>query len=239
MSKTVQLVETILVGPLELGALINAWTMKSAQAEKDGHNFATGAFSETLPGLAKATAEGAGFYQALAVTSDPDRTLFARGETLIGATQTRPMVTGDTAWFSRMETLDYTVGLQVGELKAMSFSATGTSPLIRGVVLDSAAVTATGNGTGVDLGAVTTGHAAYLGLWVNALTGSPTLDVTVGSDDNSGFTTPTTRFTAAQMTGKGWQFIKLAGPVTDAWWRATRTFGGSGSITYALALGII
>lgn len=133
---------------------------------------------------------------------------------------------------------------QVGEMSASTLQMQGRSgdPLVKGTLLHATgtARTATGNGTGRQLGAAASGESVYGALHVTAASGtSPTLDVVVQSDDNSGFTTPTTRLTFSQATGATAQWQSAAGPITDDWWRITYTIGGtSPSFTFAVNVGI-
>ena len=54
-----------------------------------------------------------------------------------------------------------------------------------------------------------------------------TLDVIVESDDNAGFTTPTTRITFTQVTTTPISYLSsLAGSVTDTYWRMKWTISG-------------
>lgn len=133
------------------------------------------------------------------------------------------------------------VGGSVGDMAADSLSLQGKSgsPLVQGTILLSAASakTSTGTGTGRQLGAVAAGEKVYGAL--NVVSASGTLDVTVESDDNSGFTSATTRLTFPQATavGDGWQTAD--GAITDDWWRVSYTIGGgSPSFKFQVLVGI-
>lgn len=131
-----------------------------------------------------------------------------------------------------------------GALAPFTMTANGRSePLVRGTVLHptSTARTASGNGTGRQLGAVTASQRIYLALHVLAISGAPTFSVVLESDDNAGFTSPTTRITSANYsaaTGSEWQ--SAAGAVTDDYWRVkwTVTGGTNPSITFLAVAGI-
>jgi len=133
---------------------------------------------------------------------------------------------------------------EVGELvpyEAQLVSRTG-APLIRSEVMHDTdtARTATGNGSGSQIGALATAQdSMYLALHVIAASVADTLDITVESDDNSGFTSATTRITAVQATAVSAQYLSVAGPITDDWWRIVFTIGGTApSFTFAALLGI-
>ena len=73
---------------------------------------------------------------------------------------------------------------------------------------------------------------------MHATTSSPTLDVIIESDDNGSFSSATTRITHTQATAATSEFLSVAGAVTDDYWRASWTFGGTGTITFAVIIGI-
>lgn len=120
-------------------------------------------------------------------------------------------------------------GKAVGELLGFTLEAEANSPLVRATLMATGAKSATGNGTGVNLGAVSATQKLYGGLHVVAASGTtPTLDVIVQSDDNSGFSSPTTRMTFSQATGITALYPTPApGAITDTWWRMRWTLGGS------------
>jgi len=68
---------------------------------------------------------------------------------------------------------------------------------------------------------------------------TPTLDVTIESDDAEGMASATTRLTFTQATATTSEWQELAGAVTDDWWRAAWTIGGgSPSFTAVVVVGI-
>jgi hypothetical protein len=119
-----------------------------------------------------------------------------------------------------------------GELSSRSFG--------RGRIMTiAAAATATANGTGRLLRAISATKKAFATLHVTAVDGTtPTMDVIIQSDDNSGFTSATTRGTFTQITEAGSQLIAIDGAVADTYWRAQYTIGGTDpEFTFAVALG--
>ena len=138
----------------------------------------------------------------------------------------------------------YNFGAAIGEVFPFGFDAEGSAgdPLVAGMLMHDAARTATGNGIGQQLGAIAAAtNSIYGALHVTAVSGSsPTLDLTVESDDNSGFTSASVRMTYTQATGLTSQWKELAGPITDDWWRVVYTIGGgSPSFDFAFVLGIV
>lgn len=193
---------------------------------------------QRLGGLKTVTAQHEGFFDA-----DPfDAALFSR----IG-TPDVPMsfasddaTEGSTAYSFLAELAEYSPGGAVGEMFAFSVGAEASGSLIRGTLMHDAARTTTANGTAQQLGVVSATQTLYGALHVVAASGTtPTLDVTVESDDAMGFATPTTRLTFAQKTAIGSEWLTLAGPVTDDWWRIAWTIGGgTPSFTFVVFLGI-
>lgn len=113
---------------------------------------------------------------------------------------------------------------------SIDMNATGVR-MVRGQVMGVGTKTVTGQSAAgfQRVGGLVTGLTLYAALHVVAAAGTtPTLNVIVESDDNSGFTTPTTRLTFPQFTtsvGSSWQ--SLAGPVTDDFYRMKWTITGT------------
>ena len=130
----------------------------------------------------------------------------------------------------------------VGDLLPFELSGNAAhSELIKGVVEGVGTKTATANSTGTQIGALSATQTLYAGLHVIAYSGtSPTLDVKVQSDDNSGFSSATDRITFTQNTGSiEAQWGSVNGAVTDDYWRTVMTIGGTGpSFTLYVTLGI-
>ena len=178
------------------------------------------------PGLATARLQHEGHWRAGG--SGPDDAIFSRIGTPNVVTTLCPEsgAVGEVAYTFRAMHPEYSLGGQVGELTPFSVSAEGDEGIapVRGTVLNAAgSVTASGNGTGVEIA----GGASYAALHVLSASASDTLDVTVESDINGSFPSPVTVATFSQMsdTGSGWQAISGAG--ADTWFRVSYTLGGT------------
>lgn len=131
-----------------------------------------------------------------------------------------------------------------GDLAPFNLRAVGKgNPLVRGQVMHptTSARSSSGNGTGYQLGALSASQSIFLALHVTAISGAPTFAVILESDDNSNFTSATTRITSANYsasTGSEWQY--LTGAVTDDYWRVRWTVSGgsSPSISFLAVVGI-
>lgn len=90
---------------------------------------------------------------------------------------------------------------------------------------------ATGSSAGYQLGAVGASQSVYASLHAYSYAGTtPELVVTLESDDNSGFTSATTRATFTTVGEAISSELKtVAGAITDDYWRLTWTLTGSGA----------
>lgn len=151
-------------------------------------------------------------------------------------------VEGSVAYMLRAAAADYTPGGAIGEIGrfAVSAEASAGEKLVRGTILLDGTKTVTGVGTAFQLGAVGATQKLYASLHVFAASGTtPTLNVTVQSDDAQGFPSLATQLTFAQKTAIGAEWLSAAGPVTDTWWRIAYTIGGAGpSFGFAVIVGI-
>jgi len=206
-------------------------------------------WAEYVPGLLTWQLTADGFVDFAA--ANVDAKLGKDG--LLGATVTPVTVCptanggadGELCFFGKgLETNYQILSGAPGELAPFNLTTVGAArPLVRGNVLapSSAAQTATGNGTGRQLGAVSATQAIYFGLHVLAISGSPTFSVVLESAAASNFSGATTRITSANYsTATGSEFQQLSGAITDTWWRArwTVTGGTNPSITFLAVAGI-
>lgn len=137
----------------------------------------------------------------------------------------------------------YQPGAEVGQILRFSVSAEGSGGvgLVHGQLLHNAVKTATGVGSGAQLGAVGASQSLYAALHVIAASGTtPTLDVVIQSDDASGFASPTTQLTFAQATGLTSEWLSKAGAIADDWYRVSFTIGGTTpSFEFIVSVGIL
>jgi hypothetical protein len=150
---------------------------------------------------------------------------------------------GEVAYsFGSLQTAHQPFGGSVGDIAMFTVAGQGSGGLwVRGLVDHAkAARTTSGNGTGRQLGAVGATQKLYSALHVFAASGTtPTLDVVIQSDDNSGFTTPTTQITHTQATTITSQMLTLDGAIADDWFRVNYTIGGTTpSFTFAVVIGV-
>lgn len=149
---------------------------------------------------------------------------------------------GSKGWtFKNLET-SYSIGGEHGSIAPFSASAVGQTVVIPGTEMHSPLVarTATGTGTSQTLGAVSSVQRLYGALHVVEVSGTtPTLDVTVESDDDTGYPSAVTRITFTQATARTSQFTSVAGPITDTHYRVRYTIGGTNpSFKFFVLVGI-
>lgn len=154
------------------------------------------------PGLKNISLEASGFAEFAADKQD-DVNFENIGSSVIPV-QLYPSITpavGDLAYFFQAAQARYNVGGPHGQMVPFSFDAHGSSghPMPRGYILEPGTTSwaNTGNGTGTsNPGAV--GATQYLYAALNVFQfvgGGGTMDIVIQSDDNGGFSSPTTRIT--------------------------------------------
>lgn len=188
-----------------------------------------------LGGLKDVSFSAAGYYAA----AEPDASLFANiavADTLI--TVCPGGAVAEVSYFFRALLGEYApLNNAVGEVAGFTLNASAyADALIRGTLLENGSFTVTGNGTGRQLGAVSSSQRIYAGLHITAITGDWT--IVLESDDNSGFTSATTRATFSNQTAVGDLFTSVAGAIADTYWRFRFTENSAGTITLAASLGI-
>lgn len=190
-------------------------------------------------GLKSAVGSCAGHWDATDDTS-VDPVAFAR----LG-TADQPLViaedgdVGDTAYMKRVALGEYTLGGQIGELLPFSLTFEGTDgqPLVRGKLFHNASATGNVTGTAINLGAITASQFVYAALHVFSGTGD--LVVQVQSSADEAFTSPQVRIafaTVGTATPVATEWARLAGAITDPWWRITAT--NPATRNFAVAVGI-
>jgi len=193
-------------------------------------------------GLEDVSSQVAGFAQF--GTGLVDEAAFnAVGKTVRIITHSHDGLEGSPAYFYQAREFSYQVFGDVGQLTPFSVTAqaskgNGSPGAIRGVVLKTkAAVSATGaTGTSNQLGAVPSGQFLYAALHV--FSAGTTITAVVESAPDNTFAAATTRATFGSITTTGGTWAtRVAGPITDAWYRL-RITAITGTFTIACLAGI-
>jgi hypothetical protein len=243
MSKFVLTDCRIYTGGADLSTRSNKASLTAEYEEKDTTAFAGGGYTECLGGLASTKFMGEGQWEAGNAGMVDDVSWSGLGG--LGPLTVCPdgADVGDLAWLTYAMRGSYTLGESVGEVAPWSANLAGSWPLARGAIAHppGTARTATGDGTAVELGAVTSGQYLYAGLHVLSASGTtPTIDVVIESDVDALFNgSETSRVTFTQATDRGGQIQRVAGAITDTFWRATWTISGTTpSFLFVVSLGI-
>jgi hypothetical protein len=222
----------------ELTGALNAVAVDYGAELQDDTTFADGGFRSRMPGLRNCTAQVEGLYD----TGSIDSALFSQ----VGATSVPFSVVpqgateGNRAFTFYAQDAGYTPGGTVGDMLGFSASAQGDSDLIRGTLAHYNTRTSTGTGTAYQLGAASSSQRLYAALHVLTVSGStPSLTVTIESDNAVGFPSAATALTLTAATAATSQFASVAGPITDDWFRVKWTISGSSpSFQFVVVFGV-
>jgi hypothetical protein len=193
----------------------------------------------SLPGLTGWSMGAAGLLTMADDASEEDfNAKWNRTTSIVTASPTG--TDGERAYFGQAFQGQYESNGKIGEAFKWSWGAAASGLIVPGTIIHTkASHAATFNGSAFQLGAVAAGKLMYVALHVFTASGT-TLDVIVQSDDNSGFTSATTRITFTQVTTvAGAQLGSVAGSITDDYWRIRGTIVGSGPYVLAVSAGIV
>lgn len=225
------------VGEYELRDSMNAIALDMEVETQDCTCFGDGSRSYAL-GLPRVAFSAGGY----PIDDATDGVLFdLMGQGSLVMTVTKARSNGAVAYVGKILDAAYSSLMSVNEVRR--FNTTGelsSRSFGRGRLLHiGTAVAATGTSTGIQLRAITAGKKAFATVHMTAVAGTdPEFDLVIESDDNSGFTSATTRATFTQLTDVGSQMVDIDGAVTDTYWRASWTIAGTDpEFTFAVALG--
>lgn len=222
----------------DLTATANEVSLDSSYADLNVTTFGSSGNQERIAGLEDATASVMTF-------GDPGiaETVFANqtgAVELLTVTQFPTAGTatvGDRIYAMRGLLTSTKQPLKVGDtskLDATMPQARGEGLLAGQLLAPKATISATTNGTAVNLGAQTAPAVAYFGVHVFSLTGDRTITLKLQSATASGFSSPTDRVSLSAITAAGSGFGSSTTATTNAWWRVVATLGGTtGSVSFA------
>ena len=246
MSTFVGLGNRIYVGPLDLSGLANNVSFGPIQRVMvPCTTYNDGGFECFKPGLLSGAGSVSGFQDFAADTLDSDISIGALGTQYaftVYPSATGTVAAGDPAWTTRgvvndVNPLDGAKGDMAGFMLGQAFD-TG---IVQGKVLAPlAAVTTTTNGTAVALAGPTASQSLYAALHVTAYSGLTNVVFTVETDDNSSFTSATTRLTFTTVSGRTSEWKSVAGAfASETHVRVVATVTGTGSCTFTCAAGVV
>lgn len=231
---------TTWIGGYDFTTNLNEISLNTSVDDLDATTFGGGGYRARKGGLRTVESSLAGFWES-ATLDAPDPQIFTNiGTADRVVTMAYDDAETSTAYMFQAGKFSYDMFGEVGALTPFNVSMMGTNPvgLVRGQVTKAKAnVSATGaTGTGVNLGNVSASQ--YLYATLHVFSAGTTITVTVQSDDNAGFTTPTTRITFGPITTVGGTWgVRLAGALAETHYRFNVT-AITGTFSVAGAIGI-
>lgn len=224
-------------GGYKLQSAINQLAVDTGADALDATTFGSAGNREFTGGLKSLGFSMGGFFQQAAGTGGIDAALMdaiSIDDTVLTICPQNSTAGSPAKFFQGVET-QYSLSGDIGSLLGFSCTAQNSDPagLVHGtLMLSSITLAATGTSTGRQLGAVAAGKKIYAAAHVFSVAGSntPTVTFTVQSDDNSGFTSATTRATFAAKTAIGAEWKEVAGAITDDYWRIGYTISGTNPV---------
>jgi len=225
---------------------VNVLALKAGADMIEKTNFGSAGFRERLPGLKFFSFQHDGFVNPGANLADDAifNTVFAVKNSVMSIDPQGAGVEGDFAYTGQVDLVKYSPAAPIGKMFGFQIAGDGDgAPLVRGQLMANRTVTVTGNGTAFQLGAVGATQKVYASLHVlRGVSGTaPTLNVKLQSAPASNFAAPTDRITFSQAIAAGAQWgAPASGAITDTWWRAVWTLGGTTpSFPFVVVAGII
>lgn len=249
MAKFVQFNVRLFAGAADLTGRSNKVELAMEHEEKDATTYLAegdpdSGWKKVLGGLGSFALGGEGFWEAGDLTKVDNESWAGLGVVQAFTVCPNGAAVGNLAWVLKAMRAQYKLGGQVGEIAPWTATAAGSWPVGRGKVLHppGTARTATGDGTAVEVAAVTDAQYLYASLHVLSVSGTdtPTITVIVESDVDANFDgSETTRISFAAATAVGGQVLRAAGPITDTFYRVSHTISGTNpSFLYLCAIGI-
>lgn len=230
----------LLLGSMELGPFSGEFDISVEAAMKEANNFAGLGYAIVLPGLTTAmgSIKGHADYATGAVSSTFNSASKGSQYAFSVVPTGSASAAGDPAFLMRciLGSMKMLTG-PVGEVADFEMTLTGDNAGVDGAVAFPLATRGAVTGTAVQLGAVTATDRLWAALHVTGGTFT-NLSITIGSDNAVGFPSSTTVLTFSTVSAASWQFISVAGPITDDWFRAVATIG-SGTATCAVTFGVL
>ncbi|MCW2920026.1 MAG: hypothetical protein JWN52_8094 [Actinomycetia bacterium] len=227
---------TTWVDSIPLTTYANELQLTLTVDDLDVTTFGSGGFKQRAAGLRNVEADLKGFWDGAVVDADAFANLGVINRVV---SITPDGAAGSAAYLFKAGNFSYDQGGAVGAADPFTLKMMGSDGVgvVRGqLAAAKGSVSATGVlGSGQNLGAVSSTQFLYAAFHVFPTVGT-TITVLLESDDNSGFTTPTTVATLGPLTAVGGTWMpRVAGPLTDTWFRfkvsaITGTFVVAGSI---------
>lgn len=226
----------------DLTGFSNKVDLHSSAVDLDRTTFGSQGWHERTAGVYD-TAVGVDSYWEAGDLSMPDDMFWANlGGAVPASIAATSGASGTPIYLTRITESDNKPGAKHGDLLAQTTNGKGNRPLVDGLVMHPMGTprTASGSGTGYQLGAVSAAQRIYCNYHLMSFAGAPTLTVKLQSSVDNTFAAPTDRLTFTASAALDAQHLSLLGPITDTWWRAvwTLTGGVSPSVMFNMSAGI-
>lgn len=233
----------LLVDGFAVEGFATSATMDVQVDELDVTTLGSGGWRQKITGIAGHTIAVTGLQDHAATGVDPTLPGTGTGQnTITFCPVNGGAAVADPCFFGAGRTTTRTpISGAVGEVAGFTFDWAGDGRLVRGQVLHPlAARTATGSGTAATFTTPVAGQGIWASFHVLAVSGTGTITFTIQTDDNSGFTSATTRLTATAMSAVGGQFATAAtGALAgETHIRVGYTIAGFTSVTFFAAAGV-
>jgi hypothetical protein len=193
-----------------------------------------------IGGLKSGAFDMGGFWQSAASQAVDPESFSALGTADQVFTFGQSTTEGNPVYMWQGMKTQYVLGGSVGEVAPFTLQAVGSNGVgaVRGKLTKARGnVSATGPiGTGVQLTAASASQFVY--ATAHVFTAGTTVTLQLQSDDNPGFTTPTTIATIGPLTTSGGTWMpRVAGPLTDTYFRINVS-AITGTFNMAAAIGV-
>lgn len=237
----------VYVGGYDLSAQHNYITLELARAVLEATDFTSDTQIAKL-GLRSVRCSGRGFFEAGAAAGTTpkkiDNALFdnlSLADVPVTIVPTIGAGVGGPAYSIQAATARIRPFLgQHGQLMGYEYDLVATAArVVRGRILHTGTIDADGDGTAVELGAVTAAQKIYGVMHAYGLgDAADTLDLKIQSDDAEAFLDPTDRIVFGQAAGFDAEWAELAGAITDTWWRVAKDISVGGDYSAIVLAGI-
>lgn len=237
----------VFVGSLDLTGYANRVNFGDlTRAMQTCTTFADGGYSCVKPGLISGMATVEGYQDFAADGVDASLSVAQLGTAFpitVFPNPTGTVAVGDRAWLSRGVTAKLSpLGSGTkGEMAGFAIESAYDTAIVQGYVAHTAtSVTTSGSDSGIALAGPTASQSLYAALHVTAFDSLTGLTVKIESDDGAGFASATERIVFSTASGATYEWKSVAGDFSsETHVRVNYTLTGSGSTTFAVALGVI
>lgn len=237
----------VFLAHLNLTGLANQVTFGDlTRTMQDASTFADGGYTCVKPGLISGMATITGFqdYAADTLSDDIDAPgqLGSQYPITVFPNPTGTVTVGDSAWLARgvLAKINPLEGAK-GDMGKFTIENAYDTAIVRGYVAHTAtAVTTSASDSAIALAGPSTGQSLYAALHVTAYSGFTSALIRVESDNASNFASGTDRIVFTTASGTTYEWKSAAGDFSsETHHRVRYTLTGSGSITFAVAIGVI